>query len=63
MNPLEQRVQDLEQEVAELKKLLTAGRKSKGSQDFVDNDVVVLRNLYAKKIYTKRSGSYVELTS
>ena len=52
---LEQRVRELE---SELKKL-----KRKGARDFQDTDTIIERNLYAEKIYTRRSGNYVELTT
>lgn len=63
MNELQDKVDKLEKEVADLKAMLMEIRTNKGVREFVDNDFVVLRNLYAEKLYTKRSGSYVELTT
>lgn len=54
--------QRLEQKVAELEAKIKR-LEEKGARDFQDTDTVIKRNLYAEKVYTKRSGSYVELTS
>lgn len=62
----EKRVAELEAKVDDLERIivkLTTAKTAKGNQEFIDNDVVVLRKLYAQKVYTKRSGTYVELTS
>lgn len=60
---LEERVTQLEKLVASLQAGASTNLTSKGVREFIDNDVVVLRNVYAEKLYTKRSGSYVELTT
>lgn len=59
----QQEINKLSQRIAELERELSDIRKAKGVREFIDNDVVVLRKLYAEKLYTKRSGTYVELTS
>lgn len=58
-----QEINKLSERIAELERELSDIRKAKGVREFIDNDVVVLRKLYAEKLYTKRSGTYVELTS
>lgn len=49
----------LKQRIADLEALNT----NQGLRQYVDKDVQFLGDIYAAKVFTKRSGSYVELTT
>ena len=59
MNPLEQRVKELEDKIARLERLLN----TQGNTIILNGTVVVNGRINADKVFTQRTGSYVELTT
>lgn len=59
MNPLEQKVRQLEDRVAQLESLIT----TRGGNIVLTKSVQVDGRMNADRVYTQRSGSYVELTT
>lgn len=59
MSPLEKKVEMLEQRVSELE----AERQEIIGRIYFEKDIQINGNLYAEKVYSKTSGSFVELTT